>query len=1069
VTRDLILVMAPTPPDPTLPAPRLVRRSAGTGVRCLSPEQLAVVHNEHRRLRVLAGPGTGKTATLVEAVSERVTVGGVAPEQILVLTYSRRAAAELAGRIVARLKLTTRVPVVRTLHSYAFSLLRAEAARRGEPSPRLISAAESDQVIRELLGGHHQDGGGPWPEFLHQALTLRGFAASVRDLLARTTERGLGPGDLATLGRRHRRPEWTALGAFAAEYSRVLDLQAGTTRQGQPLDQAELMGVALGLLRVDETLAAEQGRIRRIFVDEYQDVDPAQARLIGTLAAGADELLVFGDPDQSIYGFRGSDPAALQNVEVDATVALTTGRRMATAITAATRRTADLLPGPREHRLLRVPEPDDAVDPGRVHVRVLPSAGAEALFVADQLRRAHLLDGTPWSSMAVLVRSPAAALPAMRRAFAVAGVPLQPPSRSLPMTEDRVVAALVSVLACGEDLTLLTADRAADLLASPLGGLDTLAMRRLRRALRLQRPGQGSSMDLLAAILSGAPVPDSLPADLLPRIRAVRDLIAVVRDRPADAVAEDVLWKLWRMTGLEPGLVAAAARGGLAGQRADATLDAVLLLFDAAAERNALVPGAGVPDFLDAVIGRTVQDEAVDVRRPSTDAVNLLSAHAAKGLEWDVVAVAGVQEGSWPNLGTRGDLLGTDDLLDAAAGLPAGTSRSASRLVDERRLFYVAATRARRHLLVTAVVDADTQPSRFLGELSGSVDLPTGSPRAADGHRQRGLNVAELVADLRRVACDPAAAEERRQRAAAHLATLAAEGFRGADPDEWWGLPTRSTVADPVPAGEPVSISPSLVENVLRCSLRAVLERAGGRAAPSENQVEGIVAHALAHGVALDVPQDELVAELDDWLARSGNLTPWQLARQRRLILRMTAAARDWYHEHHPPWKVAGTELRIDAALPPVTAGDFPDGQLPPGLSAEDAVRPVTITGRLDWLSHDQAGRAVVVDFKTTATPKSKAEAQENPQLAAYQVAIGESPEHPPAGGGQLVYLKKDAAERDQAALDPERRAVWLGTIRRVAAQVAGAEQTATANSYCDICSVRTSCPLMPDGRQVLG
>lgn len=1028
-----------------------------------------MVTNQHVRLRVLAGPGTGKTTTLVEAVADRIAGRGVPPEQILVLTYSRRAATELAGKIVARLKLTTRVPLVRTLHSYAFSLVRAEAARRGEPSPRLISAAESDQVIRELLAGHHQDGGGPWPEFLHQALTLRGFAASTRDLLARTTERGLGPSDLAALGRRHRRPEWVALGRFAAEYSRVLDLQAGTTRQGQPLDQAELMGVALGLLRIDETLAAEQGRIRRIFVDEYQDVDPAQAALIDTLAAGADELVVCGDPDQSIYGFRGSDPTALQDVVVDATVALTEGRRMAPAIVAATRRVAALLPGPREHRELGVAGGEAAVPAGRVQVRVLPGPGAEALFVADQLRRSHLLDGVAWSSMAVLVRSPAAALPALRRAFAVAGVPLQPPSRSLPMTEDRVVAALVSVLACGVDPALLSADRAAELLASPLGGLDALAMRRLRRALRLLRPGQGSSMDLLAAVLGGAPVPADLPADLLPRIRAVRDLLSVVRDRASDSVAEDLLWRLWRMTGLETGLVAAAGRGGVAGQRADATLDAVMLLFDAAAERNALVPGAGVPDFLDSVIGRTVEDEAVDSRRPSTEAVSLLSAHASKGLEWDVVAVTGVQEGGWPNIGTRGDLLGTDDLLDAAAGLPAGTSRSASRLADERRLFYVATTRARRHLIVTAVADAETQPSRFLVELTGSADLPTGLPRDPDGQRQRGLNVAELVADLRRAVSDQAASEHRRQRAAAHLATLAGEGFKGADPDEWWGLPTRSTDADPVPPGAPVSISPSTVENVLRCSLRAVLERAGGRTAPSENQIEGIVAHALAHGVALGVAQDDLITELDDWLARSGTLTPWQLARQRRLILRMTGAAGDWFRSHHPPWTVAGTELRIDAPLPPVTPADFADGVLPEELSLEGASRPVTVTGRLDWLSHDQAGRAVVVDFKTTATPKTKAEAQDNPQLAAYQIAIDESPDHPAAGGGQLVYLKKGAAEREQSALDPGRRVTWLGVIRAAADQTAGAEQTARVNSYCDICSVRTSCPLQPDGRQVLG
>ena len=87
-------------------------------------------------------------------------------------------------------------------------------------------------------------------------------------------------------------------------------------------------------------LAAEQSRVRRIFVDEYQDVDPAQARLIELLASGADELVVFGDPDQSIYAFRGSDPGALRDIEVDATVSLTVSRRLAPAVLTATRRVA---------------------------------------------------------------------------------------------------------------------------------------------------------------------------------------------------------------------------------------------------------------------------------------------------------------------------------------------------------------------------------------------------------------------------------------------------------------------------------------------------------------------------------------------------------------------------------------------------------------------------------------------------------------------------------------------------------------------------------------------------------
>ena len=1009
----------------------------------LTDEQLLVADNRHRRLRVLAGPGTGKTTTIVEAVAARVETGACRADQILVLTYSRAAAAELSARIVRRLRTTTRTPLVRTLHSYAYSLVRADAARRGEPAPRLLAAGESDQVIRELLAGNAADGGGPWPPFLHGALGLHGFARSVRDLLARVTERGLHPPALVTLGRRHRRPEWVALGRFADQYANVLDLRSGTTRQGQALDQAELVGVALGLLRVDEVLAAEQARVRRLFVDEYQDVDPAQAALVETLAGGCDELVMVGDPDQSIYAFRGSEPGVLRAAETDATVTLTAGHRLPAALVTATRRVAAVLPGPVAHRSL---SPAPGADPGRLDVRVLGTVGAESAYIADQLRRAHLLDGVPWSRMAVLVRSPAAALPALRRAFAIARVPLTVPGRSQAMTEDPLVAALLLVLVCGAQPAGLTAERATELLTSPLTGLDALAVRRLRIALRSVRPDAGTSADLVAGLLVGADVPPQLPADLRGPVDQLRSLLGLVADGASSGIdAEQLLWRLWQASDLQRVLVTSSARGGLAGQRADASLDAVLQLFELAAERVSLVPGAGLEDFLEAALGRGVDEE---VRRPdgTADAVALLSAHAAKGLEWDLVAVAGVREGSWPSSIRDDDLLGGQDLLDIVSGLPVGAPRAAELLAEERRLFYVATTRARRVLLVTAVADTDTQPSRFLAELAGSTDLPTGRP--ADDRAGRGLNPAELIADLRRVVCDPAAPEDLRQVAARHLATLADEGFRSADPDRWWGLAEPSTDAPVVPTGRPVRVSPSQVENMLRCALRAGLERVGGRSAQTESQVEGIVAHALAGGIALGVPHQDLVAELDAWLASTGSLTRWQVTRQRRLLLRMLQAAQQWYAGQHPPWELVGAEQQVAADLP----GEG---------------RPVRIAGRVDVLSRDETGRPIIVDFKTTATPQSVADAAVNPQLATYQLAVSQQ-SGTAAGGGRLVYLRTGVpVTRDQPPLAGEDGHAWEAVVRGVADEMAGSTLRATVNGYCDICVVRSSCPVQPDGRQV--
>src|SRR5205823_9828428 len=138
---------------------------------------------------------------LVEAVADRVARRGVDLESVLVLTFSRRAAAELRERLSARLGGTTREPVARTFHSYAFGVLRAQAAGRGERPPRLLSGPEQDLVVRELLGGDVAAGAAGWPEPVRPALPTRGFAEELRDLLLRAVERGLGPRELAALGR----------------------------------------------------------------------------------------------------------------------------------------------------------------------------------------------------------------------------------------------------------------------------------------------------------------------------------------------------------------------------------------------------------------------------------------------------------------------------------------------------------------------------------------------------------------------------------------------------------------------------------------------------------------------------------------------------------------------------------------------------------------------------------------------------------------------------------------------------------------------------------------------------
>ncbi|QHC25560.1 ATP-dependent helicase [Streptomyces sp. GS7] len=1092
---------------------RLVRTPPGrTEPPVLDAAQHAVADHRGGPLLVLAGPGTGKTTTLVESVARRVR-DGADPERILVLTFSRKAAVALRDRLAARLAgpdgppaghpggHRAGVPQATTFHSFCYALVRAhqDADLFADPL-RLLSGPEQDLVVRELLQGQAELAGAgrarvSWPDELRACLTTRGFADEVRAVLARSRELGLGPRALDAFARRTGRPDWRAAAGFLAEYLDVLDAQG-------VLDYAELVHRAV-LLAGEPAVAAElAGAYDAVYVDEYQDTDAAQVRLLRALAGheGAPAapgspgrtLIAFGDPDQSIYAFRGADVNGILDFpetfrRADGTPApvavLGTSRRSGAGLLAATRLLTRRMP------LTRLParkvrahrEPSAVRDGGRVEVYTYPTAGGELDNIADVLRRAHLEDGVPWSEMAVLVRAGGRSIPAVRRALTSAGVPLDIDGDDLPLRHEPAVAPLLAALrvaASGQPADLSVGpETAIDLLTSPLGGMDSADLRRLGRALREEERAAGRALpppsdELIARALAE---PERLVAHdpgyargaqrLGLLLRKARELLA------GGGTAEQALWELWDGTPWPGRLERAARRGGAAGRNADRDLDAVVALFETAARAEERTGGRGALNFLEELDAQDIAADTLTRRAVRPDAVRLMTAHRSKGLEWRLVVIAGVQEGLWPDLRRRGSLLEADRI--GRDGLAAPLTPGAL-LAEERRLFYVAATRARERLVVTAVkaaADDGDQPSRFLTELGVTPQDVTGRPR-------RPLTVAALVAELRATTVDPDATPALRAAAARRLAELAAltddDGHPlvpAAHPDSWWGL--HETTRNGVPLRDrdhPVVLSGSALDQLANtCSLQWFLGREV-KADPPSTAAQGFgnVVHVLADEVASGrTPADlaVLMERLDSvWDALAFD-APWK-SRQEKDNARAAL-------ERFLRWHVMERETRGREAV--ATEHGF-------DVTLEAGAYAVRIRGSMDHVARDDRGRAYVVDFKTGKQKPTGPEVARHPQLAVYQLAVREGAlddafggRTPEPGGAELVHLRLGAPQKEGGDALPAVQAQqpldgdWVGELLATAAgRVLEERFTPTAGTHCAHCAFRASCSAQPEGRQIV-
>lgn len=689
-------------------------------------------------IRVLAGPGTGKTHALVDlyeqAVRERVAGRG----EILVLTFSNGAAQELSRRIDERLHDEYGEAWISTFHSFCARLLREHAPARER---LLVNGFQEWMVMRRVLAELDAEVLGP----LEGVRRSEAFARDVLAFVALMKQNLVHPSALLL-----------AAEASASERIRVLAAvyQAYQLRlhQAGMLDFRDLISGAIELLESNRALRESlRGRFKLILVDEFQDVDPAQFELLQLIASpdSRPRLVVVGDPDQSIYGFRGTVPRLLTDVFPtvygSATRRLEECRRSSQqALDAGERLLAATHPG-RESRHLR------AIDSGAPPAVVVAREGDpvdEAFFVAREIKR--LIAETPGlrpRDFAVLLRSTTALGAPFEEALRALDLPYEVRG-SGATSRNEVVRFLVGYL---ESLRKPDdPDAFEGALASSLGGVGAQALGRIRAsAFERGRPLLRVMRRLMYSLAARDPQRYPLPwgEEAPEEVRAEPNFMAYLTETELDTLHAAMVTR-HRLIGRAAKLpVASLAYSVLIedgamrrlldldlgnAERAEAIADlrAAIEGLEAIEAVHERLLGekprlADITGSLETLLAAAADD--TEAASGSRDAVQVMTVHQAKGLEFEVVFCSAFAHGLFP-LGARPHpLLDEEDrkwLEGFKVGfMPSWPSDPDGHLAEEARLAFVGMTRARRRLYLT---HADS----YLRQAGPSVFLDMASPEA---------------------------------------------------------------------------------------------------------------------------------------------------------------------------------------------------------------------------------------------------------------------------------------------------------------------------------------------------
>lgn len=958
---------------------------------------------------VFASPGAGKTTLLMQRFTQAID-SGLKPDEILVLAASREAANSLRDQLALSLQQATPGSLARTLTSFAFGVLRAKAVTDGVALPELISGSEQDRILAQIIEAElaSESQQSAWPKHINaQVMGLSRFRSEVRDLVTACLEHGVTPEQLRELGAQHKKPEWLACAGLFEQYLAIVNGPDFESR----FDTTLLLRDAADWLKALAEWPVWVSQVKLILLDDAQELTPAASYLLKVITTKGADLVLAGDPDASTLGFRAADPRAMSDLA--AVIAAEHGTRVeeifvqpahairTPAISAALSKISSQIDTARAGRQRKGLNPSAALkDSSGLEGHVFDQPQSETAWLARRLRELHLYEGIAWNEMAVVARS--------RGQLDQLAVDLS--YESVPVNLTGAQSALRDEFGSGILLRLadlVLHDREIDtqtalyLLTSPLCGLDSLGIRRLRRGLRreeLLADGSRNSDELLVELFSVKGSVATVKSQEGKRVDKFLKSYFAAKELANDKnqSIEDLLWHIWNSSGLAKSWQELSRGVGEVALQANRNLDSVVSLFAAAnrfAERN---PNGDPREFVDQQLALGLPEDSLALNDKNNSSVLLLTPSGLIGRRFRVVALPQLVEGVWPNLRPRSSLLGANALDSLMAGrIQDANELQRSELPGELRMLHKAVGATSEMLLVSATQTEDNQISQFMGLILGEVPAPSSFSYGQ-------LTLRGMAAKLRR---ELALAENelKVEAAALGLARLSSAGIPGAHPDSWYGLLPLSTI-EPLANldDELVTIRPSQLENFVKCPLHWFLNAHGGGDKTFSANLGSLVHKALELGV--DANEESLWNLVEskwhtlsfeaDWLEQAGQ------RKAKRMISNMVQYLRKFEADGA---KVIGREVSFE----------FQMGQ-------------AQIRGQVDRLELYPDGRVMIVDLKTGNKTFTAEEAREHAQLGLYQLAYENGafneqvdlPAEAKLGGAKLLLVSGDKPkEREQVSI----------------------------------------------------